>query len=184
MRRILQLALVLFCVQASAQTKPLRYGGNVQAGLLEGEVGSTFQLQTVNGIQYKTWFAGLGVGLDYYHTRTLPLFTAFRKDWKGGAKTPFVYVNSGYNFPWLRDRDKSWGETNTEGGLYFDAGIGYQLPVLKTSALFFSAGYSEKHFSITRTDGYYIDIWPRPDPRKTVTAYSLRRLSIQTGLRF
>jgi hypothetical protein len=156
----------------------------VQAGLLEGEEGSAFQLHTINGVQHKTWFGGVGVGLDYYHTRTIPLFLSFRKAFQNGNKSPFLYVNGGYNFPWLREQDKDWYESTAKGGLYYDAGVGYQLPVLKTSTLFFTLGFSQKNFSITQKNGW-MGIWPEPLPSPThVFDYNLRRLSIQTGLRF
>ncbi|RYZ58314.1 MAG: hypothetical protein EOO14_09890 [Chitinophagaceae bacterium] len=184
MRIVLQLALLLFCVQASAQEKSPLFQSTVQLGLLEGENGSAFQLQTVHGFNLKTWFAGVGTGLDYYHTRTIPLFVSLRKSFSHGVKTPFVYFNGGYHFPWLRQQDKLWAETKASGGLYYDAGIGYQLPVMKTSALFFTAGFSQKNFQTSTDYNYYIDIWPQPAPQRTVHDYSLRRLSIQTGLRF
>ncbi|HEV7332993.1 MAG TPA: hypothetical protein VGN63_18295 [Flavisolibacter sp.] len=186
MRSIFQLVLLLFCVQASAQTKSFSFKSSVQAGLLEGEVGSAFQLQTVNGFQHKTWFGGVGVGLDYYHTRTIPLFLSFRKSFNDGVKSPFVYASGGYHFPWLRQQDKLWNESTASGGLYYDAGVGYHVPVLKTSALFFTLGFSQKDFSISHSDGYYIGIWPWPYPNapRTTLDYNLRRLSIQTGLRF
>lgn len=186
MRTIFQLALLILCLQTAAQNKPFSFKSSVQAGLLEGEVGSAFQLQTVNGLQHKTWFAGVGAGLDYYHTRTIPLFLSVRKSFSNGVKSPFVYVNGGYHFPWLRQQDKIWTESEAEGGLYYDAGIGYQVPVMKTSALYFTLGFSQKNFSVSHTDNYFIDIWPYPYPngQRTTLDYNLRRLSIQTGLRF
>lgn len=182
MRLLFQLVLLLLSMQASAQNKSFSFQSSVQVGLLEGEVGSAFQLQTVHGFRYKTWFGGLGAGLDYYHSRTIPLFLSFRKAFSSGVKTPFVYANGGYNFPWLREQDESWYESTSDGGLYYDAGVGYQLPVLKNSALFFTLGYSQKNFSITQKDGW-MGIWPMPSPTH-VFDYQLRRLSIQTGLRF
>lgn len=185
MRTIFPLAFLLLCVQAAAQNNSFSFKSSVQAGLLEGEVGSAFQLHTINGFQHKTWFGGIGVGLDYYHTRTIPLFLSFRKSFHSGVKTPFVYVNGGYTFPWLREQDKDWYVSSANGGLYYDGGVGYQLPVLKTSTLFFTLGFSHKNFSITQKDGW-MGIWPMPDlPTPThVFDYNLRRLSIQTGLRF
>lgn len=186
MRVLFQLAVLLFCMQASAQDKSFSFQSTVQAGLLEGEIGSAFQLQTVQGFRHKTWFAGVGGGLDYYHTRTIPLFLSLRKTFSSGVKTPFVYVNGGYHFPWLRQQDKLWNDSRAEGGLYYDAGVGYQVPVMKTSALFFTVGFSQKNFNISHSNGYYIDIWPYPGPTlpRTTLDYNLRRLSIQTGLRF
>ena len=130
MRLFFSITLFIFCLQATAQKNSYRFQSNMQFGLLEGEQGSAFQLQTINGVQHKTWFAGLGVGLDYYHTRSIPLFLNVRKEIFKGEKTPFVYASGGYHFPWLRAEDKDWYITETKGGLYFDAGIGYQVPVL------------------------------------------------------
>lgn len=186
MRILFQIFLLILCIQASAQNKPFSFKSSVQVGLLEGEGGSAFQLHTINGFQHKTWFGGVGVGLDYYYTRTLPLFLSVRKDFHDGVKTPFLFVNGGYNVPWLREEDKDWYETTAKGGLYYDAGVGYQLHVFKTSALFFTLGFSQKNFSITQKDGW-MGIWPMPNPMPSpsrVFDYNLRRLSIQTGLRF
>ncbi len=184
MRKIVHVMILFGCLQASAQKTGFQFGTSVQAGLLEGETGGAFQLQTVNGYQYKTWSAGLGVGLDYYHTRSIPLFLSFRKAFGTGAKTPFLYANGGYHFMWLRQKDKYWGETDADGGLYYDAGIGYQLPVLKNSSLFFTAGFSQKNFTRRESDGPVIAIGPAPPPQTRKFEYNLRRLSIQTGLRF
>src|SRR3954451_20111827 len=51
----------------------------VNAGLLVGKSGRDFQVQAIPGIQYKSWFAGAGSGLDYYYWRTVPLFFDVRK---------------------------------------------------------------------------------------------------------
>lgn len=178
------LLLLISCLQAAAQKEKFVFQSTVQAGLLEGERGGAFQLQTIHGFRYKTWSAGLGTGLDFYHTRSIPVFMNLRKAFGSGTQTPFVYASGGYNLPWLKEEDKYWGFSGADGGLYFDAGIGYQLPVFKTSALFFSAGYSQKNFSRRETDGFVIAIWPAPPPRTRLHEYELRRLSIQTGLRF
>lgn len=185
MRSLLKIVLLFLCVQASAQKQGYRYQGSVQGGLLEGKGGSAFQLQTVNGLQYKTWAAGVGVGLDYYHTRSIPLFLSLRKNMGAGSKTPFVYLNGGYHFPWLKEANDGWYISKAKGGLYYDAGIGYQVPVFKASSLFFSLGFSGKEFTRTQTfDGPVIAIYPAPWPDTRLYEFNLRRLSIQTGLRF
>lgn len=184
MRKI-GMALVLFLsLQSAAQKSGFVFQSTVQGGLLEGSMGGAFQLQSINGIRYKTWTAGAGAGLDYYHTRSIPVFLHVRKAFGTGTQTPFLYASGGYHFPWLKDDDKSGGFTEADGGLYYDAGIGYQLPVLKKSALFFSIGYSQKSFSREEMDGAVIAIWPMPAPRTRLHEFDLRRLSIQTGLRF
>jgi hypothetical protein len=176
--------VLLLSLQSIAQEKGFVFQSAIQAGLLEGQRGSAFQLQAINGVSYKTWAAGIGAGLDYYHTRSIPVFVNLRKAFGTSQQTPFLYASGGYNIPWLKDEDKSWGFQEANGGLYYDAGIGYQLPVLKKSVLFFTAGYSQKRFSRQEMDGVAITIWPMPPPRTRLHEYSLQRLSIQTGLRF
>ncbi len=85
MKSILLLILaVCLSVIVSAQQKTGT--GNWQfhsinnIGLLEGQTGSAFQLQSINGMQYKSWYAGIGLGLDFYRYRTIPLFIDFRKE--------------------------------------------------------------------------------------------------------
>ena len=183
--KIVQLLLCLAAVvTVQAQEKGLKFQSLVQGGLLEGEQGSALQLQTINGINFKTWSAGVGVGLDYYHTRSIPLFLDVRKAFSTQKKTAFLFASGGYNFPWLRKEDKLWMVSNSKGGMYYEAGIGYQVPVLKASALFFSAGYSVKEFSTTSQNGFVIAIYPSPAPYYFQNNYNLQRISIKTGLRF
>ena len=184
MKNNLLLLFLFITVNVSAQKAKPVFQSTMQGGLLEGERGSAFQLQTINGIQYSTWFAGLGAGLDYYHTRSIPVFLNVRKEFFKKEKTPFVYVNGGYHFPWLKEGGEQWYTTETEGGLYYDAGIGYQVPVMRKSAFFFSIGYSQKNIREKQTDGVWITIWPSPPPQTRVFDYNLRRLIIQTGFRF
>lgn len=185
MKPLFSLLLLLSCIYASAQKKAYTFQTSVQGGLLEGESGSAFQLHTVNGFQYNTWFAGVGAGLDYYHVRSLPVYLNVRKAFLNSGKTPFVYLSGGYHFPWLKEEDKLWHITETSGGLYYDAGLGYQLPVMKKSSLFFTVGFSQKAYSQRVDDGMWIASWPRPGPQQTrLFDYNLRRLSIQAGIRF
>ena len=169
-------------INAPAQQSKVTYQPLVQAGLLEGERGSAVQLQSVQGVRYKTWSAGVGAGLDYYHTRSIPLFLDVRKRFGKKEGSAFVYADGGYNFPWLTTTDKL-SFNHSKGGLYYDAGIGYELAAKKKSRLFFSAGYTLKKFETM----YDYIICPSIAPCVTQTnsyAYSLRRLSIKAGLSF
>jgi hypothetical protein len=185
MNKLFSLFLLFVSVFAFAQNGRYNFQTTIQGGMLEGEGGGAFQLQTINGFQHKTWFAGIGAGLDYYHVRSIPVFLNVRKALLNNEKTPFLYLNGGYHFPWLKEGDKLWHITETSGGFYYDAGIGYQLPVMKKSSLFFTAGFSQKNYSQKGTDGVWIAIWPWPGPQQTrLYEYNLRRLSIQSGIRF
>ena len=183
MRNLFLFALLLIVIQVPAQKSKFGLQTLVQGGLLEGETGSAFQLQAINGVRHKTWAAGVGAGLDYYHARSVPLFLNLRKTF-GSGKAPFLYVSGGYNFPWLRVQDKEWNYQSAKTGLYYDAGIGYQLPVLKNSALLFSAGYSVKEYSTKAYSDVVIAIYPSPPSDARTFDYTLRRISIKAGLRF
>ena len=184
MRKLIGFFFMLFSICATAQKTKPSFVASVQGGLLEGEAGSAFQLKAVNGFQRQSWSAGIGVGVDYYHTRSLPLFLDLRKSFGKGEKTPFVYANGGYHFPWLKTGEQEWNDVDVKGGMYMDVGIGYAFPAFKNTKLFFSAGYSQKNYSRVSNYPVYIDIFPQPPMPKIISEYRLRRFSIQTGLRF
>ncbi|HYF30677.1 MAG TPA: hypothetical protein VD993_06135 [Chitinophagaceae bacterium] len=157
-----------------------------QAGFLEGQSPMAFQLQTINGFKYKNWFAGIGLGLDRYRIRSVPLFFDLRWNLFNNPNTPFVYGDIGGHFPWVMDKDKSeWMTSNFKGGLYYDAGFGYRLGIGKNRGIVFSGGFSLKKMRETR----YPRIWceapfcTQPaavDPE--VFNFKLRRFSFKAGI--
>ena len=48
------------------------FSSQISTGIVEGEQGTSFHIETINGLRYKTWFAGIGAGLDYYYYRFCP----------------------------------------------------------------------------------------------------------------
>lgn len=160
-------------------------------GLLEGETGSAFQLQTVNGAQYKSWFTGIGVGLDFYRLRTIPLFIDLRKEFSKGSNKLFVYSDMGINFSWVTDQQKtSYVENDKFGsGFYGDWGLGYKVQVAKKNNLLLSMGYSYKKTVETydplysSTGIFYGQEAPSYDQTQKIN-YSLNRLSIKVGWEF
>lgn len=173
---------------ADAQTKKLTLEGSMYAGLLEGQQGSAFQTGFTAGLRLKTWSAALGSGLDYYSVRSIPVYLQVQKNIFSKKQTPFVFVSGGHHFTWQPNEQNTdgwgWGgETKTRGGLYYSAGLGYQLPVLKNEALFFTAGYSFKQYN--QASSYTICPFVGPCYETAERfSYRLRRLSITTGLRF
>src|SRR5579862_3368717 len=100
----IKLSLLVFMLigmikMSSAQQKSLpakwQFNSINSVGLLEGETGSAFQLQTINGAQYKSWFAGMGLGLDFYRIRSIPLFADIRKEFGKGNNKLLVYADIG-----------------------------------------------------------------------------------------
>ncbi len=187
MRVKIILCVCLLCTSllTRAQSNKIKFQSSIATGLLVGEGGPAFQIQTVNGVIYKSWSAGIGVGLDYYHTRGVPVFLDLRKRLSAGAKPAFLYIDGGYNIPWLREADKGeFGNNDAKGGLYFDGGIGFLVPVLKAQHLFFSAGWSAKKFTRTVNTMPFLSIWPPPESAWREYQYTVTNVSLKAGLRF
>lgn len=158
-----------------------------QAGVARGGTDDGLQVQTINGLYYKTFSAGLGIGLDYYWERTIPLFIDLRKNIFNKKQTPFVYADFGTNLPWIKTKTESWWYTSKyDDGIYFDIGIGYKVPVNKKLFVNMSFGYTQKNIEETRKSktpnidftpywsGYNADYYK----------YTLRRFSLKAGLGF
>jgi hypothetical protein len=163
------------------------------AGLLEGQTGSAFQLQTVNGVQYKSWFAGAGVGLDFYRYRTIPLFVDLRKEFGKTANKLFVYADLGRNFSWVTDQEKSLyvGADQFSHGSYADIGLGYKIAVGRRQAFLLSMGYSYKNLSESYATVYYYPALPaftgnqeQMESGASRITYNLNRLIIKMGWQF
>src|SRR5450432_2856838 len=120
MKRPIIICIILFMAAellAQQKTVPDRWQFHSvnSVGLLEGQTGSSFQLQTINGAQYRSWFAGIGLGLDFYRYRTIPLFLDIRRQFGRSTNKLIVYADMGINFFWLTDNEKrlTWRMTNS-----------------------------------------------------------------------
>ena len=191
----ISLSLVAFVLQLQAQQKAtpkLVFHSIEQAALVNGNNAVSGALQTVNGVGYNNWFAGVGAGLDFYRYRSVPLFLDLRRSFevKKGNKL-FVYADGGYNLPWVKSKAPElaiWGWPNNtdykyKGGAYMEAGFGYAVQFKGGNALLLSTGYSHKYFSekrttITRTG----ENTETTDLQKF--AYSMNRLMIKLGWQF
>ena len=137
--------LILFMLEATGQSKKIKFSSINQLGLLSGSKGEAFMLQTINGVKKDKWFAGVGTGLDYYKERTVPLFLDIRRDLINRMNTPFVYADAGINFSWLNSLQKQQKQFPTSSpGLFYDLGIGWKLSGKNNRGFIFSAGYSFK----------------------------------------
>jgi hypothetical protein len=185
-------AFVFIGITTTAQSK-MTFSSQNYVGLLEGESGSKFQLQSINGFKYKTWFAGLGTGIDWYFRRSVPLFVSLNKDFlKRGNRNFYVSTSTGINFPWEDDANyNEWGYNVEESnpGLYCEGGFGYKIGIGKRKdALLIQLGYSYKHVSEKAKNRivYYYSILPGPQPSEYTNEfdYHLRRVSLKLGWSF
>jgi hypothetical protein len=159
-------------------------------GLMEGQTGSAFQLQTVNGIQYKSWFGGIGLGLDYYRFRTIPLFADIRKEFGKAGNKFFVFADAGISFYWQKDKDvKQFPiDDKFENGFFGETGVGYKFKLNSKVAFLFSGSYSCKKLTETGNTYYYIPFYTTVDPTYPNPAekinYHLNRLLLNVGIEF
>ncbi len=116
-------------------------------GITIGQIGMYGVAQTVNGVQYKKWVAGIGFGYDTYYYKTIPVFIDIRRYLDERNKL-LIYGDGGYNFSGKNMPGKEIGfydRYNFKGGLYTDFGIGYKIKFIKASSFLFSLGHSYKH---------------------------------------
>lgn len=164
------------------------------AGLVNGEAGPAFQVQTINGIQHKSWFGGIGVGMDFYRFRSIPVFADLRKTFGHGSNKPFVYADGGISCTWATDKEKGYyaNDSHFSNGLYLDGGMGYEIHISGKNALLLSVGYSYKKVAdrFPTFMPYPLDYMPNvqnpygsPGPTNTYNYY-LHRISIKIGWAF
>jgi len=162
MQKILLLLVVLIaCVfvtsaQKAKQEQPAKKGCScafnamILAGGLHGSRGDYFQMQTINGVRYKTWFAGLGAGLDFYYRPGIPLFVDVRKYIFDKPGTPFLYVDAGLHLPAKRKETvNAWTQNVYSKSFYGDGGVGYAFGSHSKVRWILSTGYSYKEGSYT-----------------------------------
>lgn len=186
MKRIVVVLIVLCsCSSLFAQKKEWKFGSQNYAGITEGESGTGLQLQTINGFKYKTWFAGIGTGIDYYFQRSIPLFLSVSKFLPPGKLPLYFNGDVGINFPWVRN-DLYYIQDPVEysSSLYWAGGLGYKFGFNKNSnAVLLNFGYSYKHL-INDTEYTNPCLIP-PCPVSTERYdYRLRRLSLKVGWMF
>lgn len=154
-----------------------------QFGLQSGASGLGLQVHSVNGVKLKSYFAGLGVGIDNYVERTFPVYLDVRKSFLKGENM-VLYADGGVSIPAAKAEE--FGKFDYKQGGYYEAGVGYNVKLNKTFTMLFSAGYSIKQFSYKEYPIYlmYISIWPTPNTSAQELDYTLRRISVKVGLSF
>lgn len=186
----LAVSLLLVMNVIAQQNGEIKFHSVNSAGVLKGANDASLQLQTINGIKYKSFSGGIGIGLDNYYFRTVPLFVDLRKNIFEKNQTPFFYFDLGASIPWDRVKMETLSTSYYKSGLIYDMGIGYSFPLKGRFALNVSAGYSEKILNETRETSYRM--WTEFPPTEPSTVnkdttyykYTFRRVSFKIGLSF
>jgi hypothetical protein len=167
-----------------AKLKNTRFQSYNTIGLLTGDQTVSGSIQSVNGVQWKSFFVGAGLGVDFYRIGTTPVFLDVRKSFGRDRKNFFVYGDLGSQIPWPGNGQTLIGssaENDLNGGLFIDIGMGYLVGFGKNDALVLSAGYSYKTLSET--------VFACPmclpgvpcEPQIGQYAYKFNRLSFKIG---
>jgi len=132
-----------------------------QVGIAWGATDDALLLQTINGVSYKTYSAGIGIGLDYY-------------------------ADLGINIPWVKtDKENTWSKSDYDNGSYVDIGIGYKIPINKKLFANLSFGYSQKKLHEKRVNEVTIfDFRYGGNNAEEDYDYTFRRFSLKAGLSF
>jgi hypothetical protein len=146
-KEIILITIILFTSAFSTfGQKKIQFHSINTFELLSGQSPVSIGFQTINGFRFSNWYFGIGIGVDKYHYKTLPLFFDARKYFVTG-KRAFVYGDLGYDFP-MKDKPGKeiyyYSSYHFTRGIYTDIGIGYQLLLYKKTNLAFSLGYSYK----------------------------------------
>jgi hypothetical protein len=179
--------LCLAVLSLQAQKQRWQYGSIHQLGVLSGSSGEAFQMQTIHGLKKQSYFMGLGVGVDHYHTRTVPVFAAFRYHPFNQPAVPWLYLDLGVSAPWATDQQKgssTWGTVNKDyrTTLFWDAGIAFRLTGKADKGLLLQFGYSAKEMRYAYDAWNWIRPWPStPEQTTTRVHEQFRRLSIKLG---
>lgn len=180
--------LSLWClmIQTNAQEQPhkLKMTSYVNVAMLNGSKGSSPALQAIIGGNYKGSYFGAGSGLDFYRFRSIPVFLHLAQTVSRKTRGLCLYGDLGYHFEWVtrRNREQSGIAPDSDfgGGIYYQAGIGYRVPLSKRDAFILGTGYSFKKLTREGADIMCPFIGPcaaKPDTYN----YSLRRLVISAG---
>jgi len=186
----LQLIMVLFfssfVLNSNSQTSKasLKFNSLNSVGLLNGESSSTFTMQTINGISFKKVFAGIGVAIDNYGYRTIPVFLDIRKTFGNRSIQPLLFADLGIGYHVKTEQlpEKWWNgmrDFTIKNSFCGEWGLGLEKKS-GTSSFYVTASYSLKKYAFTQND--YWDIGPQGTTLNRFD-YSYNRVVLRMGVR-
>ena len=191
---ILLLFLIIKNVSQAQEIKKVRkdsfgekklFSSQISTGILEGEQNTSFHVEIVNGIRYKTWFGGIGTGLDYYYFRSIPVYLSGIKYLSPRNHSFFIQGDAGMNCAWVEDRMNAWNEVNHDfkPGIYWNGTLGFATGLDRKNSFSFGLGYSHKNLSETR-EMVVMCFNPPCENTFETYKYNLKRLTLKIGWQF
>lgn len=172
---------IVFSFLGNAQEKhSVIFNSYTAIGFVAGKAPVDFAAQTENGIGYKNWFIGAGLGIDLYYKTTLPVFIAIKKEFPLKNNSWFIYANGGTHTATNNKKNVGTFSTiTTKGGFYGDAGIGYKIKTRKRQSVFFTIGNTIKNMEETEVydNGFGM-------PGIYYTQNKLSRIAFKMGYQF
>ncbi len=135
-------------ISAEKPAYPLTKNGWYNTTTFGGYFGdqSGYQLQSTIGYRFHyRYYAGLGVALDHYTIRSLPVFIDLKADLSPKKTTPFVYADVGISNPWPKRSQYKFQRAPDKKipGWYLNTGIGQRFRSRKSNHSWeISIGYS------------------------------------------
>jgi hypothetical protein len=168
--------------QLTAIDAKQRFSSINLVGVGSGQYGESVAVQTINGLSKGRWFGGVGIGLDYYVYRSVPIFADVRYELIPKANALFIYADAGINTPWLKDiqKNRSGWPTTYKSGLTYEGGLGLKLKGKNKRAFLLSCGYNFSQLKeIVRSVN-----WLGPDrtERKDYYDNRYRRVLLKVGI--
>ncbi len=155
-------------------------------GFSNGESGNFLNLQTINGWQKRSWFGGIGLGLDYYQYKSLTTVITARK-YLLKENNFGINASGGYNFPIGNLKkianDDSFITQKYKGGMYSGLGVFYEFSFLKKLKAIISPEVNFRFFSKTSVEELPCLVAPCPQTT-SVYKYRFQTFALKAGLVF
>lgn len=123
-----------------------------QFNILNGQQITSTSIHLNTGIANNKNQYTIGVGIDYYVYRTVPIIAEYKHFIGNKKNKPFVYTGLGYNIAWLLDNQKkqiwNWGSPSSyadySNGFCYQFGIGYAVLTKNKKGVLFNLGLYNK----------------------------------------
>ncbi len=188
MKSISILAVLLFLVSSGKSQKigtagkKIKFSSVNQVGVITGSSRESWLIQTINGIKRDKWSSGIGVGVDFYVERGVPLFLDIRRDFLNKSNTPFIYADGGTYFQWLNFVEKERRMAiKRYPGLYYDIGGGWKLTGKHNRSFIVSVGYTIKQAKEKSTTNLWMPITVNTPQEPDYYKFKYQRIVLKVG---